>query len=67
MAKVLFFYDESKLILSVNGQTESFPFEGIGLYLQSNVFGGQGDRTKDGVIRFFHGLLWSLEVKHYVE
>ena len=65
--KVIFSYDESKLTLSANGQTESFPFEGIGLYLQSNVFGGQGDKTKDGVIPFFHGLLRSLEVKHYVE
>lgn len=65
--KVVFSYDESKLILSANGQTESFPFEGIGLYLQSSVFGGQGDRTKEGVIPFFHGLLRSLEVKHYVE
>ena len=65
--KVLFSYDESKLTLSANGQTESFPFEGIGLYLQSNVFGGQGDKTKDGVIPFFHGLLRSLEIKHYVE
>jgi hypothetical protein len=64
---VLFSYDESKLTLSANGQTESFPFEGIGLYLQSSVFGGQGDKTKDGVIPFFHGLLRSLEVKHYVE
>lgn len=65
--KVVFSYDESKLTLSANGQTESFPFEGIGLYLQSSVFGGQGDRTTNGVIPFFHGLLRSLEIKHFVE
>lgn len=64
--KVVLTYDENKLTLSANGQSESFPFEGIGLYLQQSVFGGRGDRTKAGVIPFFDGLLRSLEVKHYV-
>ncbi len=64
--KVVLTYDENKLTLSANGQSESFPFEGIGLYLQQSVFGGRGDRTQAGVIPFYDGLLRSLEVKHYV-
>jgi hypothetical protein len=62
--KVVLTYDESRLTLSANGQTESFPFEGIGLYLQQSVFGGRGDRTPEGVIPFYDGLLRSLEIKH---
>lgn len=65
--KVVLSYDETQLTLSANGQSESFPFEGIGLYLQQSVFGGRGVRTKAGVIPFYDGLLRSLEVKHYVD
>ena len=64
--KVLLSYDESKLTLTANGKTQSFPFKGVGLYLQGSVFGGYGDRDKDGTIPFYHGLLRSLEIKHYV-
>jgi hypothetical protein len=65
--KVVLTYDENKLTLSANGQSESFPFEGIGLYLQQSVFGGRGDRTKAGMIPFYDGLLRSLEIRHYVQ
>jgi len=64
--KVLLTYNESKLTLNANGKTQSFPLKGIGIYLQGSVFGGYGDRDKDGTIPFYHGLLRSLEVKHYV-
>lgn len=65
--KITFSYNESKVSLSNNGKTESFDLEGIGLYLQNSHFGGRGDRTKDGVIPFYKGLMRSLEIEHYVE
>jgi hypothetical protein len=65
--KVSLTYDESKLTLSAGGKSESFPFKGIGIYLQGSVFGGYGDRTEAGVIPFYKGLLRSLEIKHYVK
>ncbi|MDO9543489.1 MAG: hypothetical protein Q7J98_14380 [Kiritimatiellia bacterium] len=65
--KITLAYDESKMSLSADEQTESFDLEGIGLYLQNSHFGGRGDVTKDGVIPFYKGLLRSLDVKHYVE
>lgn len=65
--KITLSYDESKVSLSANEQTESFDLEGIGLYLQNSHFGGRGDVSKDGVVPFYKGLLRSLEVKHYVE
>ena len=65
--KITLSYNESKVFLSNNGQTDSFDLEGVGLYLQNSHFGGRGDRTKDGVIPFYRGLLRSLEVKHWVD
>ena len=65
--KITLTYNESKVFLSNNDKIESFDLEGIGLYLQNSHFGGRGDKTKDGVIPFYKGLMRSLEIKHYVE
>ena len=65
--KVVLTYDASELTLTANGKTKSFPFQGIGLYLQGSGFGGRGKRMKDGTIPFYKGLLRSLRVRHSVE
>ena len=65
--KVVLTYDESKLTLTANGRSESFPMKGTGLALQISSFGGRGKRTGDGVIPFYKGLLRSLHIKHSVE
>ena len=64
---VKFSYDGSKVTISANGKTQSFPMQGTGIYIQSAVFGGRGERGKAGVIPFYKGLLGSFEVKHWVE
>ncbi len=60
-------YDGSKISISANGQSQSFPMQGTGIFIQSSHFGGRGERTKDGTIPFYKGLLGSFEVKHWVE
>lgn len=65
--KVTVTYDQSQISLTANGQTESFPLQGVGLYLQISGFGGSGGRTAQGVIPFFKGDLRAFEVKHFVE
>ncbi|MFA7172441.1 MAG: laminin G domain-containing protein [Kiritimatiellia bacterium] len=56
--------DASHLTISVNGRSESFPCEGIGLYLQPSHFGGRGDRLRNGTVPFFKGQLRVLSIQH---
>lgn len=59
-------YDLSTLSLDVDGNRESFPCTGIGLYFQQSHFGGRGDRLKDGSVPFFKGLLRDIGIRHAV-
>ncbi len=64
--EVMITRDGSQLTAGVDGRTERFPCEGIGLYLQPSHFGGRGDRLRDGTVPFFKGQLRALSIRHSV-
>ncbi len=64
---VKFTYDGTRITLGANGKTQSFPMRGTGIFIQSAVFGGRGERSRDGTVPFYKGLLGSFEVKHWVD
>jgi hypothetical protein len=59
--KVTLKYDERQVTISANGKTQSFPCQGIGLYLTISSFGGYGKRGRS---LCYQGLLRGLEIKH---
>jgi hypothetical protein len=61
--KIVLKYDEKYLTISANGKSQSFPCEGIGLWLTISNFGGIG-KIGNGKDALYQGLLRSLEIKH---
>lgn len=60
--KIVFKYDETKIVVSANGKTETFPCSGIGLkVLCVSSFGGHRTEKENFL---FNGLLRELEIKH---
>ena len=57
--KITFRYDEEKIEISANGQTESMPCTGVGIWMSVSAFGGWG---KEG----FEGKLFGITIDHAV-
>lgn len=62
--KVIFKYDEEKVTICANNQTESFPCSGISQWLTISSFGGTGRLGSEGETLYYNGLLRGLEIKH---
>jgi hypothetical protein len=62
--KVVFKYNEKSVSITANGITQSFPCEGISMWLTVSSFGGSGRLGKDKQPLYYQGLLRSLEIKH---
>ena len=57
--KITFRYDEERIEISANGQTQSMPCTGVGIWMSPSAFGGWG---KEG----FEGKLFGITIDHAV-
>ncbi len=62
--KIEFKYDMRKISVTLNGQTESFPTEGIPRWVAVGGFGGDGTKSRNNCVQYFKGKLKSFEVIH---